>query len=90
MPDVPGRQDKEAHRMLGQDVPPNDKTEAELWAAVSVTFTESLMSLAKLIVANDTDNAIKDGARKAYDAVWKRMVLEMDPAMRELHGQTRH
>jgi hypothetical protein len=76
--------------MLGQDIPANERTEAELWAAVSVTFTESLMSLAKLIVANDTNEQIKDGARKAYDAVWKRMVLELDPAMQELHGQTKH
>jgi hypothetical protein len=70
---------------------PVDKdSTAEAYAAVAATFTEALTNLARLIVASDCPTDVKEGAAKAYEATYKRMVMELDPDLGELRGQTKH
>jgi hypothetical protein len=77
---------------LSEVFKPNDepKSTAEAYAAVAATFTESLTQLARLIIANDATDEIRTGAAKAYEAVYNRMVWELDPRMEEMRGQTKH
>jgi hypothetical protein len=64
---------------------------SEAYAAVAVTFTDSLRNLAIIVAAADTGEDLKAGARKAYEAVWKRMCYELDPDLGEiLRGVTKH
>jgi hypothetical protein len=70
--------------------PVDEKNTGEAYAAVVATFTESLATLAKLMIASDTTDEIRSGAAKAYEATYKRMVYEIDPDLGELRGQTKH
>jgi hypothetical protein len=75
---------------LSDQMPVTPLSTAEAYAAVATTFTESLATLARLIVAPDGTELIQKGAAAAYEATYRRMVYELDPNLGEMRGITKH